>query len=110
MTSVLVLFFLFLVNYLLNLNLQNIKQMESAAFLAIFGLINIPIIKYSVVWWNTLHQPASITSFKTTIHLSILLPIFTTTIFIGFWIIVVFIYRLRFDILTNKISLIEKKL
>ena len=28
--------------------------------IAILGLINIPIIKYSVDWWNTLHQPASI--------------------------------------------------
>ena len=34
---------------------------QSAAVLALVGLVNIPIIKYSVDWWNTLHQPASLT-------------------------------------------------
>jgi heme exporter protein C len=33
---------------------------RASSFLAIIGVINIPIIKYSVIWWNTLHQPATI--------------------------------------------------
>lgn len=33
---------------------------RASSFLAVIGLINIPILKYSVVWWNTLHQPATI--------------------------------------------------
>jgi heme exporter protein C len=106
LTSVLILFFLYLVNYYLNLN---IKQVQSAAVLAIFGLINIPIIKYSVIWWNTLHQPASISGVKTTIHLLMLLPIFTTTVFLGTLVLIVFIYKIRYDILQNKILLLKKK-
>jgi heme exporter protein C len=110
LTSVLILLFLYLINYFLNLNLHNIKQVESAAILAVFGVINIPIIKYSVIWWNTLHQPASISGIKTTIHLLMLLPIFTTTIFLGTFILIVFIYKLRQSILDNKIIVLKKNI
>ena len=41
------------------------------------GLINIPIIKFSVNWWNTLHQPSSISQFGTSIHISMPIPIFS---------------------------------
>jgi heme exporter protein C len=37
---------------------------KAAAVLALVGLVNIPIIKYSVDWWNTLHQPATFTLTK----------------------------------------------
>ena len=40
---------------------------------SIFGIINVPIIKYSVNWWNTLHQPASVNIMsESTIHSSML--------------------------------------
>ena len=43
------------------------------SFIAILGFINIPIIKFSVDWWSTLHQPSSVNIFsKTTIHLSLI--------------------------------------
>ena len=55
---------------------QEDKANKIANIIAITGLINIPIIKYSVDWWNTLHQPASITiDGNSSIHTSMLLPL-----------------------------------
>ncbi len=49
---------------------------RAAAILALIGVINLPIIKFSVDWWNTLHQPASITRLDApAIHNSILVPL-----------------------------------
>ena len=50
------------------------------SLIAIIGLINIPIIKFSVDWWSTLHQPASVNLLsKTTIHTSMLVPLVIMT-------------------------------
>lgn len=61
LTSVLILLF-FYVGYIALIDAYDNEQRgaKSAAILSIVGLINIPIIKFSVDWWNTLHQPASI--------------------------------------------------
>ncbi len=49
---------------------------KAGAILALVGVANIPIIHYSVVWWNTLHQPASVSKFDDpSIHLSMLIPL-----------------------------------
>ncbi|MGE0613376.1 MAG: heme transporter HemC, partial [Hyphomicrobiales bacterium] len=49
---------------------------RAAAILALVGFINVPIIKFSVDWWNTLHQPASVARIGgPAIHPSILLPL-----------------------------------
>jgi len=49
---------------------------KAGAILALVGVVNIPIIHYSVVWWNTLHQPASVSKFDDpSIHLSMLIPL-----------------------------------
>jgi len=61
MTSVLVLFFMYLGYMALWEMIEDqFKAGQAAAILAIVGFINIPIIKFSVDWWNTLHQPASL--------------------------------------------------
>jgi heme exporter protein C len=64
LTSVLVLFFLY-IGYLVLI--RSFHQWEQAAYngslLALFGALNLPIIKWSVTWWHTLHQPASVTKF-----------------------------------------------
>jgi heme exporter protein C len=61
LTSVLVLLFLYL-GYMAIWNAfdQPQRAAKSAAILALVGVVNLPIIKFSVDWWNTLHQPASI--------------------------------------------------
>jgi heme exporter protein C len=63
LTSVLILFFLYL-GYLILDKTHEIrtKAMTNSSILALIGFINLPIIKYSVQWWNTLHQSSSVTS------------------------------------------------
>jgi heme exporter protein C len=61
LTSVLVLFFLYLGHMaLLNAFDDPARGRKAAAILALVGFVNVPIIKFSVDWWNTLHQPASV--------------------------------------------------
>ncbi len=73
-TSMLILFFLFLGVYALQEAYQNKDAgNKAAAVLSLVGVVNIIIIKKSVEWWNTLHQPASIT--KGAIDVSMLVPL-----------------------------------
>jgi heme exporter protein C len=61
LTSFLLLFFLYLGHIaLLGAFDERERGRRSAAVLALVGLVNLPVIKFSVDWWNTLHQPASI--------------------------------------------------
>ncbi len=61
LTSMLILFFLYLGYMALDDAFVDAeREAKSSSILAVIGAINLPIIKYSVEWWNTLHQPASI--------------------------------------------------
>jgi heme exporter protein C len=61
MTSVLVLFLIYISYMALHAALEDeVRAAKAAAVLAMVGLINLPIIKFSVDWWNTLHQGASV--------------------------------------------------
>ncbi len=61
LTSMLILFFLYLGHIaLLNAFDDPQRGNRAAAILALLGVVNLPIIKFSVDWWNTLHQPASV--------------------------------------------------
>ena len=65
LTSVLVLLFLYVGIILIDRAYERQDRgLTAASWLALIGLINLPIIKFSVEWWNTLHQPASLTSFS----------------------------------------------
>ena len=66
LTSMLILFFLYLgvIGISSAYDNKNLGS-QAAAWLAIIGSVNLPIIKFSVDWWQTLHQPASISSFET---------------------------------------------
>lgn len=76
LTSELVLLFLYLgVMGLYSAFDEPRKAARAAALLAIVGLVNLPIIHYSVNWWNTLHQPASIGVRGSSIHPSMLWPL-----------------------------------
>ena len=76
LTSMLVLLFLY-VGYLnLAHKVYNERNLSAASILLVIGWINIPIIKWSVDWWYTLHQPASLMRFgKPAIHSSMLWPL-----------------------------------
>jgi heme exporter protein C len=80
LTSVLFLFFLYVGYILIYDNLWQEKNGEKlAAIVAIVGFINVPIIKFSVEYWNSLHQPASIIrSGGIAIHNSLLVPLLLT--------------------------------
>ncbi len=80
LTSVLILLFI----YLGALRFMAISA-EIASILICLGLLNIPVIKFSVYWWNTLHQPSSITQFGASIHMSMLVPILL--MFAFFWLV-----------------------
>jgi heme exporter protein C len=78
LTSVLILLFLYL-GYigLTQVDIIDESNRKIAAMLSIFGAINLPIIKFSVEWWNTLHQPASVIRLDgPTIDYSMLIPLF----------------------------------
>lgn len=77
LTSVLILFFLYLGLMALWQAIEEPSRAgRAAAILAIVGSVNLPVIKFSVDWWNTLHQPASVAKLSgPSIHPSILVPL-----------------------------------
>jgi len=84
LTSVLLLFFLY-IGYISLINSFDSYERgaKSASILALVGFVNIPIIKFSVDWWNTLHQPASVIKLSgPAIHSSMMTPLML--IFFGF--------------------------
>ena len=104
LTSMLILFFFYLGFILLhNAFERKVDGSKSASVLAIIGIINLPIIKFSVDWWHTLHQPSSILKFDgPSIDNQMLLPL--TLMIIGFG-----LFSLYLIIVNVKTKLIEKK-
>lgn len=105
LTSVLVLFFLYIGLMVLRNSYENSDRGQKAtAILGIIGFINIPIIKFSVDWWNTLHQPASIVKMGgPSIHHSMLAPLFLMFFtFLCYYLVVLMVMV--------KTGIIEKKL
>ncbi len=82
LTSVLVLFLMYLGVLALWRTIEDPTQAaRAAAVLTLVGAINVPIIKFSVDWWNTLHQPASVLRLGgSTIHPAILVPLIVMAI------------------------------
>jgi heme exporter protein C len=78
LTSVFILFLLYLGVIALWRTVEDPSRAgRAAAILTLVGAINLPIIKFSVDWWNTLHQPASVFRLGgPTIHPTILIPLF----------------------------------
>jgi len=78
LTSELLLLFLYLGYMALRASFDDPQRADRAsAVLALVGVINVPIIHYSVEWWTTLHQPASVTKLdKPSIQLAMLIPLF----------------------------------
>jgi heme exporter protein C len=77
LTSVLVLFFIYLGYIALWQAIDEpTRAARAAAILAIVGFINVPIVKFSVDWWNTLHQPASVSRLaRPALHADFLYPL-----------------------------------
>lgn len=96
LTSMLVLFFLYIgVIALIRAHDDVRTGARMAAVLAIVGLINLPIIKFSVEWWNTLHQPASITLSGSSIDGAMLWPLLTSALGFLFLMAAMVLMRMR---------------
>jgi len=109
LTSMLILF-IFYITYIFSWKF--IKNFEKAnkvsSIIGIIGLFNLPIIKYSVDWWSTLHQPASITlTSAPSIHYTMLIPL--AIMFFGMALYTLIIFLMRYKTEVMKIKLDKKK-
>lgn len=104
LTSMLILFLLYLSYIIIVNSADNIRKAQNpASIIAIIGLINIPIVKFSVNIWYSLHQPASVLRFGShTIHSSMLKPL--VIMFISFILYFLLVLLLRTSILIDKIK------
>lgn len=79
------------------------RAARAAAVLALVGAINVPIIRYSVVWWNTLHQPASVFRMDgPTIAPEMLLPLALMALGFTFLFVMLLLVRMRAEILRHR--------
>ena len=79
------------------------KANKISSLIAIIGLINIPIIKFSVNWWSTLHQPASIKiSGESTIHYSMLMPLLLMFFVMILYCALIFLMKYKTEIIRIK--------
>ena len=104
LTSVLVLFFLYLGFMALHNAFDDQARGEkSAAILSLVGFVNVPIIKFSVDWWNTLHQPASVVKMSgPAIHASMLMPLLLMAVGFTLFFFCVLIIRIRALLLARR--------
>tara|TARA_B100001121_G_scaffold174234_1_gene152013 strand:+ start:528 stop:1235 length:708 start_codon:yes stop_codon:yes gene_type:complete len=79
------------------------KVFKITTIITLLGIINIPIIKYSVDWWNTLHQPASINVLsKSTIHISMLFPLTMMTAAFALFSLLIFLMKYNTELIKIK--------
>ena len=82
---------------------DNDKAFKVTSIITILGIINVPIIKYSVDWWNTLHQPASINILsKSSIHISMLFPLITMTAAFALFSLLIFLMKYNTELIKIK--------
>ena len=104
LTSVAILFLVYLIIIFLNQTFENrdVREKTTAIFI-IIGSINIPIIKFSVDWWNTLHQPASVSKLSSpSMDISMLQPLLVMTIAFSLVGLIIAILRIKAEILIRK--------
>jgi len=105
LTSVLVMFIMYLGLIALWRTVEDpARAGRAAAVLTLVGAINLPIIKFSVDWWNTLHQPASVFRLDgPTIHPSILVPLVAMAIAFTLLFVTLHIAAVRNEILRRRV-------
>ena len=105
LTSVLVLFLMYLGVMALWRTIEDpTRAARVVAVLTLVGAINIPIIKFSVDWWNTLHQPASVLRLGgSTIHPTILMPLITMLVAFTLLFLTLHLAAMRNEILRRRV-------
>ena len=99
------LFFFFMFFIFKDIKLLNKKDqiIKVSSIIAIFGLINVPIIKYSVDWWTTLHQPASIKiTGSSSIHSEMMLPLMVMALVFLLYAALIFLMKYKTEIIRIK--------
>ncbi|MEX0921850.1 MAG: heme ABC transporter permease [Rhodovibrionaceae bacterium] len=110
LTSVLILLFLYLGLIALQNAFENPERgQKAAALLALVGAVNLPIIKFSVDWWNTLHQPASVTRLGVpAIHSSMLWPLLIMAAGFTLYFLTLLMLRVKSEILAARIRALKQ--
>jgi heme exporter protein C len=111
LTSMLVLLFLYL-GYIALVNAFDdpTRGTRASSILVLVGFINVPIIKFSVDWWNTLHQPASVIKMDgPSIDASMLWPLLLMAVAFTTYYMWVLLIRIRAEIVGNKIRIARLK-
>jgi heme exporter protein C len=105
LTSVLVLLFLYLGHMALTHAFDDPgRGARAAAILALVGAVNVPIIKFSVDWWNTLHQPSSLVRMDgPSIDTSMLIPLLLMIFAFSFYFATVLLVRVRGELLAQRL-------
>jgi heme exporter protein C len=109
LTSELVLFFIYLGHiFVSNAYDDKSKGDRYASILTLLGIVNLPIIKWSVDWWNTLHQPASISKFSApNIASEMLWPLFLMVLSFLFFFVSLLLLRIKSEIIARKLEVLE---
>lgn len=105
LTSVLVLFFLYLGHMAIANAFDDAgRGRRAAAILALVGFVNVPIIKFSVDWWNTLHQTASVSRIGTpAIHPSMLWPLLTMALGFTLFFVAILLVRMKSELFGQRL-------
>tara|TARA_Y100000590_G_scaffold462262_1_gene625938 strand:- start:1755 stop:2075 length:321 start_codon:yes stop_codon:yes gene_type:complete len=104
-----VILFCFYIAYILTWKFINDfnKANKISSIIGIVGMFNLPVIKYSVDWWHTLHQPSSITlTSAPTIHYTMLIPLIIMLFGLIIYSLIIFLMKYKTEIMKFKL---EKK-
>ena len=111
LTSVLILFFFYLGYIIFSKSFNDFTKGERfSSILSIIGIVNLPIIKFSVDYWNTLHQPASISKLSSpSIHIDMLTPLLVMFFSFLFLFLYILALRLQAELNMRKINISNMK-
>ena len=103
-TSMLILclfYFIYIIAWRIYQDTEKVNKVTS--FIALIGAVNLPIVKYSVDWWSTLHQPASVSVFeKTSIHHTMLIPLALITAAFALFSLLIFLMKYNTELIKIK--------
>ena len=88
---------------------KNSNKEKISSIIAIIGMINLPIIKFSVEWWNTLHQNSTVKILsESSIHPSMLLPLLIMTFAFILFTLLIFLMKYKVEVIKFKKKGLER--
>ena len=106
LTSMMVLFIFYIVYICVWKFIPDYKKANKiSSMIAVIGLLNLPVIKYSVVWWNTLHQTSSISLTSVpAIHYTMLIPLVIMFLAMFIYSIIIFLMQYKTELIKFKLN------